>query len=100
MDGGTPPISEREQQGRGGGDFHLLVVARCFQGSSARQELIVEFRAPLKSGTIEGRDNCLQFLIRRVDQNYSPVGKQRSEQAGKGRPERFAGAVGIAECCR
>ena len=74
-------------------DFDLLVIACGFKCLAPLQQDVVYF-SRLFYGCMENRlANCMQFGIRRVEEDDTPIGKKAREQLRKSAAECLTRAI-------
>ena len=90
-------LAHREKQHRRRRHFHLLVIARAFEGlTSGDQRGIQLFRA-LDGRTIDGRGNAMKFRVRCIQKNHAPGSKQARIKPRESRAQRLPGTIRLAQ---
>ena len=90
-------VAQRKQERGRWRYLDLLVVSRSFQFPSALKQSVVEFGCALDCRTVYGARNTVKFRVRRIEQNYAPIGKQTGKQARKCAAKILSRTVGLSQ---
>src|SRR6185369_7474929 len=93
MDGSTRAVTIREDQRRRRCDLDLLVIACGFECLAPPQQDVI-YLSRFFYGCMENRlANCMQFGIRRVEEDDTPIRKKAREQLRESAAECLTRAI-------
>ncbi len=100
MYGRARSLVHREKQHRRLRYFHLLVITCALQRFTASEQSGVQLVGTFNRRPINGLGHAMEFRVRGIEDNHTPLPEQARIKAGEGRAHGFAGTVRLAHKIR